>query len=73
MTEDTEDELEILNTRGRVLRGASFINQSSPVRSFFRFSFPPPTRNPVIGFRLARTLPLASLIPLPPSAERGRN
>ncbi len=63
--EDTEDGLEILSTSDRVLRGASFINQSSPVRSFFRFSFPPRTRNPVIGFRVARTLPLVSHTPLP--------
>ncbi len=65
--EDTEDGLEILSTRDRVLRGASFINQSSPLRSFFRFSFPPQTRNPVIGFRVARTLPLVSLTPLHPA------
>ena len=70
--EDKEDNLEIVSTVGRVLRGGSFVNPSSFVRSANRANFPPTSRFNDIGFRLARTLPPVplTLYHLP---RRGRN
>jgi serine/threonine protein kinase/formylglycine-generating enzyme required for sulfatase activity len=71
--EDENDEDMIISARSRVLRGGSFVDQSSLVRSAFRFNYVPSNRNVVFGFRLARTLPLGPLNPLPHSPEGGRN
>jgi len=59
------------STRSRVLRGGAFSFQPADIRSAVRRSFPPGSRFPDFGFRPARTLPPASLVPLPSSAESG--
>jgi eukaryotic-like serine/threonine-protein kinase len=59
------------STRSRVLRGGSFANQSSVVRSAYRFLNPPTFRGLRIGFRLARTLPTTPLSALPPAPRSG--
>jgi serine/threonine protein kinase/formylglycine-generating enzyme required for sulfatase activity len=58
----------IFDKRSRVLRGGSFINLASYLRSALRINYVPATRNTLIGFRPARTLPLGSFttLPLPP-------
>jgi formylglycine-generating enzyme required for sulfatase activity len=71
-TEDTEDELVVSSTDGRVLRGGSFLTPASYTRSAFRFPNVPTTRYNLIGFRPARTLRLGSFTALPPTAEGGR-
>ena len=71
-TEDTEDELVVSSTDGRVLRGGSFLTPASYVRSAFRFYNLPTIRYNLIGFRPARTLRLDSFPALPPPAEGGR-
>jgi serine/threonine protein kinase/formylglycine-generating enzyme required for sulfatase activity len=53
--EDIEDVLNIISTDGRVLRGGSFINPASGVRSAFRARDVPANRGYVFGFRPART------------------
>ncbi len=72
VVEDREDDLVILSTRSRVLRGGSFVDPASLMRSANRNLYVP--TDPVVnfGFRLARTLPLGSLTALPPTPERRR-
>jgi len=53
--------------RADVLRGGSFGNQASIVRSAFRLSNLPSDRVNVLGIRPARTFPLGSLTALPPT------
>ena len=56
--EDQEDDLVVNDNIGRVLRGGgSFGNQSWSMRSAYRNLVPPTTRNLLLGFRLARTMP----------------
>jgi serine/threonine protein kinase/formylglycine-generating enzyme required for sulfatase activity len=71
-TEDTEDELVVTSTGNRVLRGGSFYNQASLVRSACRYLNVPSSRLNSIGFRPARTLRLDSFTALPPTAEGER-
>ena len=68
-TEDIEDTKDIHSTNSRVLRGGSFNDRASFVRSAFRNSIVPPIRLNNFGFRLARTLPLGSFTVLPPTPE----
>jgi eukaryotic-like serine/threonine-protein kinase len=70
--DDKEDDLVVSSTDSRVLRGGSFLNQASIVRSAFRLSYVPTFRSSSFGIRPARTLPLGSFTALPPTAERGR-
>jgi eukaryotic-like serine/threonine-protein kinase len=70
--EDKEDALSIEATTSRVLRGGSFLNQVSFVRSAYRELNPPSFRSFNFGFRPARTLPLGSFTALPPTAGDGR-
>src|SRR5205814_1485845 len=53
--EDKEDILDIYSKDGRVLRGGSFLNQASNVRSAYRLTNGPANRFNVYGFRAART------------------
>jgi formylglycine-generating enzyme required for sulfatase activity len=53
--EDKEDDLSINNTGTRVLRGGSFLNPASNVRSAYRNINVPTHRGYLVGFRLART------------------
>lgn len=59
--DDTEDDLATSATRSRVLRGGSFLVPASVVRSAYRYYNVATTRYSVIGFRLARTIPLHQL------------
>jgi formylglycine-generating enzyme required for sulfatase activity len=70
--EDKEDILIINPPAGRVIRGGSFSNQASIVRSALRLSLAPALRTYNVGFRPARTLPHGSFAALPPTAEGGR-
>jgi eukaryotic-like serine/threonine-protein kinase len=54
-SEDKEDVLDIDSTSGQVLRGGSFANQASLVRSAYRAIYVPTVRGENVGFRLART------------------
>jgi formylglycine-generating enzyme required for sulfatase activity len=54
--EDKEDTLDILDANTRVLRGGSFVDPASYVRSANRGWFVPASRDDDVGFRLARTL-----------------
>ena len=56
ISEDVEDYLEIVNTRSRALRGGSFYNQPSNLRSAYRDDDVPTYRINRVSFRLARTL-----------------
>jgi formylglycine-generating enzyme required for sulfatase activity len=53
-TEDKEDEYSINIQNSRVMRGGSFSNQASHVRSSYRSSFVPALRSVSNGFRPAR-------------------
>jgi formylglycine-generating enzyme required for sulfatase activity len=53
--EDKEDVLSIIPTTGRVLRGGSFFNRASYVRSALRLWLVPTLRDLNVGFRPART------------------
>jgi eukaryotic-like serine/threonine-protein kinase len=53
--DDKEDVLSISSTTGRVLRGGSFFNRASHVRSAFRYEDVPMLRVDLLGFRPART------------------
>jgi hypothetical protein len=64
--------LVVKGTDGRVLRGGSFVNPASIVRSANRNYDVPANRIYISGFRLARTLPLSTFTALPPTAEGGR-
>ena len=70
--EDKEDNLSIVPTTARVLRGGSFYARASGVRSAYRYKEMPTNRLIDVGFRPARTLPLGSFTALPPSREGGR-
>jgi formylglycine-generating enzyme required for sulfatase activity len=61
--EDQVDEIVVTSTDTRVLRGSSFYNQASEVRSAARYNNGPMNRNHTFGFRLARTLPPGSFRP----------
>src|SRR5262249_26525564 len=54
--EDKEDVLNIDSTKGRVVRGGSFVDQGSYLRSACRFSIEPMDRRYLIGLRPARTI-----------------
>jgi formylglycine-generating enzyme required for sulfatase activity len=56
--EDIQDVKSITKDESRVLRGGSFGNQASFVRSANRVFYVPTSRLNNLGFRLARTLPL---------------
>ncbi len=60
VTDDNEAELEVDSTASRVVRGGSFINLASFVRSASRGSSVPANQSSIFGFRPARSL---SLIP----------
>jgi formylglycine-generating enzyme required for sulfatase activity len=70
ITEDTEDLL-IVGTSSRMLRGGSFYDQASYVRSALRLSLVPAARDFRSGIRPARTLPLGSFTDLPPAPPEG--
>ena len=53
--EDKEDELVVTSTDRRVLRGGSFSDPASHVRSAYRDLTVPADRDLMLGFRLART------------------
>ena len=54
-SEDIEDKRDIKDKLSRVLRGGSFFDQASNVRSAYRFSNVPAYRTTTVGFRPART------------------
>jgi formylglycine-generating enzyme required for sulfatase activity len=60
-SKDAEDDLVIVSTQDRVLRGGSFFNVATRVRSACRSYNVPTLRQVYIGFRPARTLPLGSM------------
>ncbi|MFL5340508.1 MAG: SUMF1/EgtB/PvdO family nonheme iron enzyme, partial [Gemmataceae bacterium] len=64
-TDDTEDVLVIDRTRSRVLRGGSFNNRPSHVRSANLNDYGPANRSSNNGFRPARTFPLDGITALP--------
>jgi formylglycine-generating enzyme required for sulfatase activity len=55
-TDDSEDELTIVSTNGRLLRGGSFLHSAVYIRSAFRDSYVPSLRVDNIGVRPARTI-----------------
>jgi hypothetical protein len=57
---------------GRVLRGGSFDDRASNVRSALRHNHMPTSRNGPFGFRLAKTIQLGSLTGSPPAPSGGR-
>ena len=71
--EDKEDPSVVTATDSRVLRGGSFVNQASEVRSAYCFNYEQSNRRSDFGFRPARTLQLGSFTASPPTAEGGRN
>jgi formylglycine-generating enzyme required for sulfatase activity len=72
--EDQEvKELVVRGTQVRALRGGSFTNPASFVRSANRDNAVPSNRLNIIGFRLARTLQLGSATALPPTAQGVRD
>lgn len=66
------ENLVVVGTKSRVLRGGSFDNPASAVRSACRSDLLPSYRAYNVGFRVARTLPLAPLTSLPPTRAAGR-
>ena len=70
--EDQEDQLVVTSTDSRVVRGGSFYDPASHVRSAYRDLTVPTDRDLMLGFRVARTLPLGSLTALPPAPAWGR-
>jgi formylglycine-generating enzyme required for sulfatase activity len=66
---EDQDGLVVRSTDYRVLRGCSFIDQASIVRSAYRGNYVPTIENVNIGIRPARTLPLGSFTALPHTAE----
>jgi formylglycine-generating enzyme required for sulfatase activity len=72
VSDDKEDVLVVRSTDSRVLRGGSFGDPASDVRSAVRNANAPANRLLYNGFRPARTLPLGSFTALPPTAEGGR-
>jgi formylglycine-generating enzyme required for sulfatase activity len=69
--EDKEDILTISPTNSRVLRGGSFNNRASNVRSAGRIYSVPSNRINFSGFRPSRTLRPGSFTALPPSIPEG--
>jgi formylglycine-generating enzyme required for sulfatase activity len=67
--DDKEDELSINITASRKLRGGSFVDQASIMRSAAHNSNSPSNGNSDYGFRPARTLPPGSFMALPPPPE----
>jgi len=67
-TVDSLDETPVADNQSRVLRGGSFSDRPSNVRSALRSNLGPSNRPFNDGFRLARTLPPAPLTPLQPAA-----
>ncbi len=65
VTDDTEDDAVVKSTDSCVLRGGSFFNPASDVRSAFRGGSVPTSRGNNAGFRPARTLRLGSFTALP--------
>ncbi len=63
-----DDQLEVIGTTSRVLRGGSFGGRPSLVRSACRGWGAPSDRGTSNGFRAARTLPPIPLTALPPAA-----
>ena len=63
--EDNEDMLSVNNQDGRSLRGGAFNNLMSNVRCAYRSWSVPASRNNLVGFRAARTLPLGTSTTLP--------
>jgi formylglycine-generating enzyme required for sulfatase activity len=53
--EDEEDRRELNDDLKRVLRGGSFFDRPSSVRSAFRYGIPPSVRDYAVGLRPART------------------
>jgi formylglycine-generating enzyme required for sulfatase activity len=68
--DDQEDDQVILPTKNRVLRGGSFVNPASYVRSADRLPLVPTSRLNFFGLRVARTLPRDGLTSLQRSRER---
>jgi formylglycine-generating enzyme required for sulfatase activity len=68
IVEDTEDDLVVLSSTPRALRGGSFIDRPPLVRSAFRNADLPTQRNHSFGFRLARTI-----APVPVIASPAKN
>ena len=54
--EDKEDKRDITDKLGRVLRGGSFYDRASVVRSAYRGNLRPSVRDVNVGLRVARTL-----------------
>ncbi len=68
---DREGALAVSATQSRVLRGGSYSDRPSDVRSAYRVVHVPTSRINNYGFRLARTLSPVPLTPLPTSPEGG--
>jgi serine/threonine protein kinase/formylglycine-generating enzyme required for sulfatase activity len=69
--EDKEDDVLIIGTSSRVLRGGSFYNQPSDVRCAYRNDNAPTNWYYSLGLRVARTLPLDGFAALRPGAPKG--
>lgn len=54
--DDTEDELVIIASKDRVIRGAGFLNQGGLLRSAYRSFYTPTTRSFNFGFRPVKTI-----------------
>lgn len=59
--DDDDDHLIVERTDARALRGGAFYSRASYIRSAYRNDLAPTFRDPVIGFRMARTIMPASL------------
>ena len=71
--DDQEGDLSVAREVRRVLRGGSFGDLPSFVRSAFRFSVVPAGRSDVCGLRVARTLRPGPLTPLPEQGVSGED
>jgi sulfatase modifying factor 1 len=71
VVEDREGDLVMASTRSRVLRGSSFTNLASDMRSASRHASAPTNRFMTYGFRPARTFPLDGFTALPIPPEGG--
>ena len=69
--DDKEDDVGVITDSSRVLRGGSFFNLASSLRSANRTNNVPPDRDNDVGFRVARTLPLVPFTALQPSPDGG--
>jgi len=70
--DDKEDDLVIVSTHTRVMRGGSFNDGASNLRSAGRFNNAAAFRGVNVGFRVARTLSPNGPSTLPPAADSGR-